>query len=80
MEVEVAVLDTPSITVLMHGLCGRQATLNCVRAQELCGSRGGRPGHPVHNSPHARSLWTSSNIELDDVRESCSRFASDLRF
>ena len=34
-----------------YGLCGRKATLNLnsayVRAQELCESRGGRPGLPV---------------------------------
>ena len=58
MEVDVAVLGSPSMTVLTHGLCGRKATLNCVRAHELCGSGGGRPGLPVHNSPHAWSLWT----------------------
>ena len=30
----------------------------CVRAQELCGSRGGRPVLPVPNSPYGLSLWT----------------------
>ena len=35
-----------------YGLCGRKATLNCQRAQELCESRGGRPGLPVPNSPY----------------------------
>ena len=36
----------------------------CVGAQELCESRGGRPGLPIpkRNSPHG--LWTESNIEL----------------
>ena len=29
------------------GFCGRKATLNYLRAQELCESRGGRPGLPV---------------------------------
>ena len=29
-----------------HGLCGRKATLKD-RAQELCESRGGRPGLPA---------------------------------
>ena len=38
------------------GLCGRKATLNLNtverdRAQELCESRGGRPGLPVPNKP-----------------------------
>ena len=38
-----------------YGLCGRKATLNSNpvsdhRGQELCGSRGGRPGLPVPNS------------------------------
>ena len=37
-----------------YGLCGRKATLNTLsgRAQELCESRGGRPGLPVPNKPH----------------------------
>ena len=61
MEVEVAVLAFLSLTVLMvsvdaerHGLrnCGRRATSEekeedtHVRVQELCESRGGRPGLP----------------------------------
>ena len=29
-----------------YGLCGRKATSNCLRAQELCDGRGGRPGFP----------------------------------
>ena len=33
-----------------YGLCGRKATLNYLRVQEPCESRGGRPGLPVHNS------------------------------
>ena len=46
MKEEVAVLGSP------YGFCGRKATLNLnvSRAQELCGSRGGRPGLPVPNS------------------------------
>ena len=39
-----------------YGLCGRKATLNSnsfrFRVQELCESRGGRPGLPVPNSPY----------------------------
>ena len=31
--------------------CGRKATLKD-RGQELCESRGGRPGFPVPNSPY----------------------------
>ena len=44
MKVEVAVLVFNS----PYGLCGRKATLNfkCLRAQEMCESRGGRPGFP----------------------------------
>ena len=42
MRVEVAVLGSPSLTVLML-----QA-----RAQELYESRGGRPGLPVPDSPY----------------------------
>ena len=44
-----------NIEVAVCGLdCGRKATLNVnsdFRAQELCESRGGRPGLPVPNSP-----------------------------
>ena len=49
VKVEVAVPNSP------YGLCGRKATLNLnwvVRVRELCGSRGGRPGLPVPNSPY----------------------------
>ena len=41
VKVKVAVLGSPFLTVLM--VCGRKATLKN-RAQELCESRGGRPG------------------------------------
>ena len=33
------------------------------RAQEVCESRGGRPGLPVPNSAYKLSVWTYSNIE-----------------
>ena len=56
MKVEVAVLDSPSLIVpsrpvpsRRYGLCGRKATLKN-RDQELCESRGFRPGLPVPNS------------------------------
>ena len=51
---EVAVQGSPSLAVQAYGLCGRKATFNLfsVRAQELCESRGGRPGLPVPNSPY----------------------------
>ena len=47
MKVEVAVLGSPSLIVLTVSL-----NLLSVRAQELCESRGGRPGLPVPNSPY----------------------------
>ena len=49
-ESDVAVLRSPYLIVLM--LSGRKATLNSYprRAQDLCESRGGRPGLPVPNS------------------------------
>ena len=34
-----------------YGLCGRKAALKN-KTQELCESRGGRPGFPVPNSPY----------------------------
>ena len=45
MKVEVVVLGFP-VPNSLYGLCGRKTTLN-IRAQELCESRGGRPGLPV---------------------------------
>ena len=49
-------------------VCGRQATLNLnlrVRAQELCESRGGRPGLPVPHSPNGLcGRKAALNIEL----------------
>ena len=52
LKVEVAVFGSSSLTVL-GCLCGRKATLekevDLVRAQDLCESRGGRPGFPVVN-------------------------------
>ena len=60
MKVEVAVLGSPSLIILM--VCGRKATLNSnksvVRAQELCESRGGRPG-----SPSLISLIISADVK-----------------
>ena len=50
MKVEVAVPGSPSL-IGPYGLCGRKATLNLLRAQELCESRGGRPGLPVPCKP-----------------------------
>ena len=44
----------PSWAPRPYGLCARKTTLNeelRFRAQELCESRGGRPGLPVPNSP-----------------------------
>ena len=54
MRVEVAVQGSPSLIVLM--ICGRKTALKkkkkkkTIRTQELCESRGGRPGLPVPNS------------------------------
>ena len=54
MEVELDVLVSPSLIVLMVSVDVKQH-LNksfVLRAQELCGSRGGRPGLPVPNGPY----------------------------
>ena len=48
MKVEVDVLGSPSLTVAMVSV---DVTLKN-RAQELCESRGGRPGLPVPSSPY----------------------------
>ena len=51
MKVEVAVLGSPSLTVLVVFVDVKQQSTTCSRAQELCKSRGGRPELPVPNSP-----------------------------
>ena len=56
VKVEVAVLGSLSLKVLNnYGLCRHKATFeertSKFRAQELCESRGGRPGFPVPKSP-----------------------------
>ena len=55
MKVEVAVLGSPSPVVLMVSVDVRDhkaiLELNRCRAEELCESRGDRPGLPVPNSP-----------------------------
>ena len=54
--VEEVDLGSPSLIVPAVSVCGRKATLKkmgkAVRGQELCESRGGRPGLPVPNSPY----------------------------
>ena len=59
MKVEVAVLGSPSLIV-------RTVSVEA-RAQELCKSRGGRPGLPVPNSPYGPCGCKSGNIELELV-------------
>ena len=56
VKVEVAVLGSPSLTVLMVSV-DLKATFKAddeavIRAQELCESGGGRPGLPVPDSPY----------------------------
>ena len=55
MKVEVDVLGSPSLIVLMVSVDVKQhktRTAREFRVQELCESRGGRPGLPVPNSPY----------------------------
>ena len=52
MKVEVAVLGSPSLISLMVSVDVKHHSINHqVRGQELCESRGGRPGLPVPNKP-----------------------------
>ena len=51
VKVEVDVLGSPSLTVRTVSVDVNYVPLKN-RAQELCESRGGRPGLPVPNSPH----------------------------
>ena len=66
MKIEVAVLGSP-----LESLCGRKATVNeqncsaCWRAQQLCESRGGRPGLPIPNSPYG---LCGRNARLEKVK------------
>ena len=54
MKVEVGVLDFPSLIALMVLVDVKQnlKKKSGARAQELCESRGGRPGLPAPSSPH----------------------------
>ena len=59
VKVEVTALGSPSLTV--HTVQNSQ-----IRAQELCESRGGRPGLPVPNSPYSlcgREATMNSNSD-----------------
>ena len=56
MKVEGAVLDSPSLIVLMVSVdvelhLKKKEEEEELRAEELCESRGMRPGLPVPNSP-----------------------------
>ena len=52
MKVEVVVLGSPSLIILMVSVDVQQYITWPIRVQELCESRGGRPGLPVPNSPY----------------------------
>ena len=56
MKVEVAVLGSPSLVSLMVSVDIKQHLKN--RVQELCESRGGRPGLPVPKKKASWFLWT----------------------
>ena len=70
MKVEVAVLGH-TVHNSPYGLCGRKVTLNLlsVRAQELCESRGARPGLPVPNSPYGLCGHKATLNWLNRVQE-----------
>ena len=56
-----------------NGFCGRKETLKqnpLFRAQEMCESRGGRPGFPVPNSPYGLCGRTATLTELNGGRSS----------
>ena len=73
VEVEVDVLGSTSLIVLMVIVDVKQYWTTCVRAQELCEGRGGRPGLPAPDSPyglcrHKATLsdsYQSSGAHLD---------------
>ena len=49
MKVKLDVLGSPSLTVIVL-VVSVDVKQHCTRVQELCESRGGRPGLPVPNS------------------------------
>ena len=63
--------------MIMNILCGRKATLNVerFRAQELCESRGGRPGLPVPNSPYGL-CWRK--VTFEELEVSIRRYRAVL--
>ena len=60
VKVEVAFLGSPSLTVLMVSVDVKQHW-TVVRGQELCESRGGRPGLPVPKSPYGL-YWRNATL------------------
>ena len=71
MKVEVAVLGSLPVPNNPYGLCGRKATLNSKEyTQELCESRGGRPGLPVPNNPYGL-CGRKATLNLKSYTQSC---------
>ena len=72
VKVDVAVLDSPSLIVARTVSVAVKATLNSNRAQELCESRGGRPGAPIpNNSPYGhcrrkKQHWTGTELRTQN--------------
>ena len=67
MKVEVAVLGSPSLISLMVSVDVKQhlKEIAKIRAQELCESRGGRPGLPVPNIVLMASVDVKQHLNLN---------------
>ena len=65
VRVEADVLGSLSLIVITDSVDLKQHWNEALRAQELCESRGGRPGLPVADSPYCLCWWSS--IEEDST-------------
>ena len=65
MKVEVTVLGSPSLIILMVSVDVKQHSAWNSDTQELCESRGDRPGLPVPNNPYGLcGRKATFNLEL----------------
>ena len=86
MEVEVAVLGSPSLIVLMPTVDVKQhlkKKKKKIRAQEPCECRGGRPGLSVPNSLHGhygrKATFEEEEEEEAEVKSDLSLWGSNPR-
>ena len=70
VKVEAAVLGSLSLISLMVSVDVKQHCTQTLRAQELCESRGGRPGLPVPDKPYGfcgrKATWKKKKRNRED--------------